>query len=68
MGVRDGESINALRMQNQWKLNLQSKLKDIMRDVMAVDDKGTEKVDARDFMRILEVRLNGTIPQKANKE
>ena len=35
---------------------------------MAVDDKGTEKVDARDFMRILEVRLNGTIPQKANKE
>jgi hypothetical protein len=66
--VRDGESINALRMQNQWKLNLQSKLKDIMRDVMAVDDKGTEKVDARDFMRILEVRLNGTIPQKANKE
>ena len=39
-----------------------------MRDVMAVDDKGTEKVDARDFMRILEVRLSGTIPQKANKE
>jgi len=25
-------------------------------------------VDARDFMRILEVRLDGTIPQKANKE
>jgi hypothetical protein len=60
--------MNSLRMQNQWKLNMQGKLKDIMRDAMAVDDKGTEKVDARDFMRILEVRLNGTIPQKANKE
>jgi hypothetical protein len=55
-------------MQNQWKLNLQSKLKDIMRDVLAVDNKGTEEVDARDFMRILEVRLNGSHEQKANKE
>lgn len=57
-----------MRMQNQWKLNLQSKLKDIMRDVIAVDDKATEQVDARDFMRILEVRLNGTNAQKENKE
>ena len=68
MGIKDGEALNALRMQNQWKLNLQSKLGDIMRDVLAVDEKGTDSVDARDFMRILEVRLNGTIPQKANKE
>lgn len=39
-----------------------------MRDVLAVDNKGTEEVDARDFMRILEVRLNGSHEQKANKE
>ena len=39
-----------------------------MRDVMNIDDKGTEKVDAREFMRVLEVRLKGSNEQKANKE
>lgn len=39
-----------------------------MRDVIAIDDKATEEVDARDFMRVLEVRLNGSNEQKVNKE
>lgn len=39
-----------------------------MRDVVNIDDKGTNQVDARDFMRVLEVRLNGSNEQKASKE
>lgn len=39
-----------------------------MRDVISIDDKNTDQVDAREFMRVLEARLDGTTAQKANKE
>jgi hypothetical protein len=56
----DQDSLNKLRIKNQWKLNFQSKITDIMRDVMNLDDKKTEQVDAREFMRILETRIRSS--------
>jgi hypothetical protein len=55
-------------MQNQWKLNMKSKLGDIMRDLTAMDDKKAMQVDPREFMRVLETRLRSSEPQKAYKE
>ena len=64
----NGESLEHLRMQNQWKLNMKSYMNDIMRDVIEMDKEKTNQVDPRDFMRVLENRLRSTEPQKVHKE
>ena len=56
------EALDQLRMQNQWKLNMQNNLGDIMRDVTTMDDKKTDLVDPREFMRVLESRLRSSEP------
>ena len=35
----DQDTINNLRLKNQWKMNMQNKLPDIMRDINTVDDR-----------------------------
>jgi hypothetical protein len=62
------EALASLRMKNQWKMNLQNNMADILRDVSSVDDKKADQVDPRDFMRILETRLRSSENQKACKE
>ena len=64
----NGESLEHLRMQNQWKLNMKSYMHDIMRDVIEMDKEKTNQVDPREFMRVLENRLRSTEPQKVHKE
>lgn len=41
---------------------------DIMRDLTAFDKEKTNEVDPREFMRILEVRLRSSEPQKVHKD
>jgi len=39
-----------------------------MRDLSTIDDKKTNQVDAREFMRVLETRLRSSENQKQSKE
>ena len=55
-------------MANQWKLNMQSHLTDIMRDCTNIDEKRSNEIDPREFMRVLENRLRSSEPQKHCKE
>jgi len=57
-----------MRLRNQWKMNIQNKLADIMRDVSIVDGVSGGMVEAREFMRILETRLRSSETQKQSKE
>ena len=66
----DQDTVNNMRLKNQWKMNMQNKLPDIMRDIntVAVDERENGQVDAREFMRILETRIRSSETQKQAKE
>ena len=68
LGQLNPESLDRLRLTNQWKLNMQNRLADIMRDCSNIDDKKSNEIDPREFMRVLETRLRSSEPQKHCKE
>ena len=56
----DGESLDKLRLRNQWRACLQRNLQNITKDLLVLDSEKTYLADPRDLMKVLEKRANMT--------
>ena len=64
----DQESLDKLRLRNQWRACLQRNLQNITKDLLALDEDKTYMADPRDLMKVLEKRANMSTAMKYDQE
>ena len=64
----DGESLDKLRLRNQWRACLQRNLQNITKDLLVLDSEKSYLADPRDLMKVLEKRANMSTTMKYDQE